>query len=409
VRPVSLCLTLLRKPTSTYFSDGLHSLQRVQTVRNLCKPIGLMAIDAWPEVVWPQKILLDLSTDFFCGGYAPRVLAFKVAAMTANFGNLLRSNRGFFSRAEAIDSGETDRTLAAARREGVIVRLGRGMYAPADSYQASDDAGKHLLHARAALAAQRGEVALAGPSAAALHGFALHDQDLATVHLVRLDRGCSHLAAKTNHHVVTQDIEDDLGVFDGIMAVNPGRAVWEVACRSSLEGGVVTADSALRQDPRLREAIEELRQRFAYFPGSRRGRLAIELADPRAESPGESVTRVQFHRHGIPIPELQYHVVDRHGSLVGISDFYWEEQRHLGEFDGKIKYQKPLRPDETASDCVFREKKREDAMRADLRGMTRFIWAEVMPHSSRRTMAELAQSLDQSYRLYVRGRTIIAG
>jgi hypothetical protein len=70
---------------------------------------------------------------------------------------------------------------------------------------------------------------------------------------------------------------------------------------------------------------------------------------------------------------------------------------------------KPLRPDETASDCVFREKKREDAMRADLRGMTRFIWAEVMPHSSRRTMAELAQSLDQSYRLYVRGRTIIAG
>jgi hypothetical protein len=44
-----------------------------------------MAIDAWPEVVWPQKILLDLSTDFFCGGYAPRVLAFKVAAMTANF------------------------------------------------------------------------------------------------------------------------------------------------------------------------------------------------------------------------------------------------------------------------------------------------------------------------------------
>ena len=109
------------------------------------------------------------------------------------------------------------------------------------------------------------------------------------------------------------------------------------------------------------------------------------------------------------MPELQYHVVDVMAHWLGFSDFYWEEQRHLGEFDGKIKYQKLLRPDETASDCVFREKKREDAMRADLRGMTRFIWAEVMPHSSRRTMAELARSLDQSYRLYVRGRTIIAG
>jgi hypothetical protein len=328
--------------------------------------------------------------------------------MNANLGHLLRSNRGFFSRAEAIDCGETDRTLATARREGLIVRLRRGMYAPADLYNGSDDAGKHLLHARAALAAQQGEVALTGPSAAALHGFALYQEDLTIVHLLRLDRGCSHHAAKINHHVVTQDIEDDLGMYDGVIAINPARAVWEVACRSSLESGVVTADSALHHDLGLREALEELQQRFAYFPGSRRGRVAIKLADPRADTPGESVTRVQFHRHGIPIPELQYHVIDRHGVLVGISDFYWEQQRHLGEFDGKIKYQRLLRLSETASECVIREKKREDAMRADLRGMSRFIWSEVMPQRARRTMADLAHALDQSYRLYVRGRTIIA-
>ncbi|HJY44973.1 MAG TPA: type IV toxin-antitoxin system AbiEi family antitoxin domain-containing protein [Propionibacteriaceae bacterium] len=329
--------------------------------------------------------------------------------MNASLGHQLRSNRGFFSRAEALDCGETDRTLGAAHRAGLIVRLRRGMYTHADIYQASDDAGKHLLHARAAVAAQRGAVALTGPSAAALHGFALYEEDLTVVHLLRLDRGCSHRAAKINHHVVTQDIEDDLGVYDGVTAISPARAVWEVACRSSLESGVVTADSALRKDPRLSDAIEELQQRFAYFPGSRRGRLAIKLSDARADSPGESVTRVQFHRYGIPMPELQYHVVDHHRSLVGISDFYWEQQRHLGEFDGKIKYQRFLRPDETASECVFREKKREDAMRADLRGMTRFTWSEVMPHRAGRTMADLAQALDQSYRLYVRGRTIIAG
>ena len=152
--------------------------------------------------------------------------------MNASSGYLLRPDRGFFSRAEALDCGETDRTLAAARRAGLIVRLRRGMYAPADIYNASDDAGKHLLHARAALAAQRGEAALTGPSAAALHGFALYDQDLAVVHLVRLDRGRSHHAAKINHHVVTQDIEDDLGAYDGVRAINPARAVWEVACRS---------------------------------------------------------------------------------------------------------------------------------------------------------------------------------
>jgi putative AbiEi antitoxin of type IV toxin-antitoxin system len=328
--------------------------------------------------------------------------------MNANLRHLLRSNRGFFSRAEAIDCGETDHTLATARREGVIIRLRRGMYAPAEDYNTQDDSGKHLLHARAALAAQRGTVALTGQSAAALHGFALYEQDLTTVHLLRLDRGSSHHAAQTNHHVVTQEIEKDLGMYAGVLAVNPARAVWEVASRSSLEGAVVTADSALHSDPGLRNVIEELQERFAYFPGSRRGRLVIKLADPRAESPGESVTRVQFHRFDIPMPELQYHVFDGGGSLVGISDFYWEERRHLAEFDGKIKYQRLLRPNETASECVIREKKREDAMRADLRGMTRFVWSEIMPQMAPRTMVNLARALDQSYRLYVRGRTIIA-
>jgi Transcriptional regulator, AbiEi antitoxin len=130
-----------------------------------------------------KKILLDLSTNFFWGGYAHRVLAFKVADMTANFGNLLRANRGFFSRAEAIDSGETDRTLATARREGVIVRLRRGMYAPPTATRQAMTLVSIFSMPRAALAAQRGEVALTGPPAAALHGFALHDQDLAMVHL----------------------------------------------------------------------------------------------------------------------------------------------------------------------------------------------------------------------------------
>jgi hypothetical protein len=103
-----------------------------------------------------SKDLADLSTDFLWGGSVRRGLSFTVARMNTNLGHLLHSNRGFFSRAEAIDSGETDRTLATARREGVIVRLRRGMYAPADLYNASDDAGKHLLHAHAALAAQQG-------------------------------------------------------------------------------------------------------------------------------------------------------------------------------------------------------------------------------------------------------------
>src|SRR5918995_29082 len=107
--------------------------------------------------------------------------------MNSTLGQLVHANHGIFSRAQALDCGETDRSLAHALRAGVLVRLRRGMYAPADLYAAGDDSAKHVLHARAAVAAQGGAVALTGASAAALHGFAMYQQDLSIVHLVRLD------------------------------------------------------------------------------------------------------------------------------------------------------------------------------------------------------------------------------
>jgi hypothetical protein len=328
--------------------------------------------------------------------------------VNATLGQIIHANHGTFSRAEALDCGETDFSLGEARRSGLIVRLRRGMYAPADLYAGCDDAGKHVLHARAAAAAQHGQVALTGASAAALHGFALYQQDLSMVHILRLDQGSSRRHAKTNHHIVLRDIEEDLVQHDGLLTVGPARAVWEVACRSSLEAGVVTADSALRLQPILAAALAELQEPFAYYPGSRQGRAAIQLADARSESPGESVTRVQFFRYGVPMPELQYRVVDHRGELVGISDFNWEEYRHLAEFDGKVKYQKLLRPGESPSDCVFREKRREDKMRAEGRGMSRFVWDMVMPSTARQSMDDLRRALDQSRRLYARNRTVIA-
>jgi hypothetical protein len=266
-----------------------------------------------------------------------------------------------------------------------------------------------VLHARAALTGQGGNVALTGVSAAALHGFDIYDTSLDMVHLMRLDNGSTRTEAGIVHHASRQDIEEELDWYDGILASMPARAVWEVACRSSLEGGVVTADSALHQMPEIKESLEALHDRFALFPGSVKGRTVVRLADGRSDTPGESVTRVQCFRYGIPVPDLQHDVFDDRGVLIGTSDFQWDDFRHLGEFDGKIKYQKLLRPGESPSDCVFREKRREDAMRAaENCGMSRFVWVDVMPRNARRTMSQLRAALDQSRRMYVRGRTIIA-
>jgi hypothetical protein len=40
--------------------------------------------------------------------------------------------------------------------------------------------------------------------------------------------------------------------------------------------------------------------------------------------------------------------------------------------------------------------------------MTRFVWSDVMPRAARTTMDKLRHDLEQSRRLYVQGRAIIA-
>ena len=108
------------------------------------------------------------------------------------------------------------------------------------------------------------------------------------------------------------------------------------------------------------------------------------------------------YRHGIPAPELQHKVVDSFGEVLGWTDFYWDAFALLGEFDGRIKYERLLREGETASAAVVREKTREDQMRSTECGMTRFVWSEVQPGRATRRMAKLQHELEQSRRLYVR-------
>lgn len=317
---------------------------------------------------------------------------------------VIEDNGGFFRRADALACGETDRSLQAAVREGQVTRIRHGAYAMTDDLAPLDELGRHLLLARAVVANQRGKVALTGPSAAALHGYTLYGHDLSVVHVIRLDGGPGRRETGVSHHVLGTTVVDDLVERAGLLTLDRARTVWEVARMSGLEGGVATIDSALHLDPRLVEELRACDARFAHHPGSRTARISMRLADPRAESAGESVTRVQCYRFGVPKPELQYRVIVD-GRLVGIADFYWEMYRHLGEFDGKVKYERFLQPGESASDCVFREKRREDQMRSSYRGMSRFVWAGIMPSTARQTMLQLRRELEQSRRLYVRGRS----
>ena len=81
-------------------------------------------------------------------------------------------------------------------------------------------------------------------------------------------------------------------------------------------------------------------------------------------------------------------------------DFGWEDDRHLGEFDGKIKYGRLLREGEEPGDVVFREKVREDAIRGELWGMTRWVMADLQPGNVRSFINRLNADRARSRRLY---------
>jgi hypothetical protein len=110
------------------------------------------------------------------------------------------------------------------------------------------------------------------------------------------------------------------------------------------------------------------------MPGARR---VIEFADGRAESIGESRSRVAIMLAGLPAPQPQWEVRDDNGMLLGRSDFGWPEHGVLGEFDRRTKYGRLLGAGEEPGDAVLREKLREDAMRAERWGMVRWTWPEL--------------------------------
>jgi hypothetical protein len=115
-------------------------------------------------------------------------------------------------------------------------------------------------------------------------------------------------------------------------------------------------------------------------------RRAINFLDARSESPGESYSRVVLDRIGVPASVPQYEVWDQ-GVLIGRADFGWEEFRTLGEFDGKDKYGRLLRPGQTAAYAVFAEKRREDAQRDLGWQIVRWLWEDLYhPEELRRRL-----------------------
>ena len=99
---------------------------------------------------------------------------------------------------------------------------------------------------------------------------------------------------------------------------------------------LAAADVLLRRD----HTTPELLRAAATARAGRRGapvlRRVAELARSGSASPGESRARYRFWTWGLPEPELNATVHDRHGGWLAVADFLWRAQRVVGEYDGDV-------------------------------------------------------------------------
>lgn len=161
----------------------------------------------------------------------------------------------------------------------------------------------------------------------------------------------------------------DVVVVDGLVVTSPARTVVDLARVGGVVAGVVAGDAALRGGLATVDELVAECERAGRGRGVRAARRTSGLVDALSESPGESLSRVRIAEWGLPAPVLQHEVRDRDG-LIGRVDFWWPRHGVAGEFDGRLKY------GSDAPEVLWREKLREDRLRATGLRLVRWTWQD---------------------------------
>ena len=124
--------------------------------------------------------------------------------------------------------------------------------------------------------------------------------------------------------------------------------------------------------------VEEAMLPWASDAVMRRWKNAWQLADPGAESAGESVSRILMLEAGFQVPQTQKKIRMPDGRLVRV-DFFWPEVGLIGEFDGMEKYSRSRDfSGLTPARVVEEEKVREDELRALGHRVVRWTWGQMV-------------------------------
>jgi hypothetical protein len=268
-------------------------------------------------------------------------------------------------------------TLRRDVGNGTLVHVRRGAYAERATWEGSDERQRHILRMRAANEAARRPLVFAGLSAAAAHGMPVKEDWPDEVTVLEQWRGGGRSAPGVRRIVTGRGSARTVSV-DGLLCTDIARTALDVARGLDFADAVGSVDWALWRRNEAAVSRGELHaelERMNVRAGASRLRAIIEFASPLSDSFGESAARAAIHILGFAAPELQVEIRDATGLMI--PDFYWRAQRRVGEFDGKEKYTRHVFTGGDPSAVVWKEKKREDRLRALGLSVTRILTEHV--------------------------------
>jgi hypothetical protein len=293
---------------------------------------------------------------------------------------------------ELRDPADTRQQHASRAICGRERRLAHGVYVDEMDWAPLDERQQYVLRLHALTGIRSRRPIFSHWSAAVVHGLpliGLPDR----IH-VTVDGNSGRSTADVAVHL-RKLANADVVERDGLCVTSVARTVLELAVSAPFTEAVTVADAALHADRLGRNAAlagrEDLREcwtRALPFRGQRRALDVIDFADGRADSPIESLSRVNMRRIGCPRPELQTPFSDADGP-IGFVDFFWPDYGMIGEADGDLKYlDAAFRSGRSADRVVLDEKLREDRLRALVDKVVRWRWeTAVNPNAMRSLLA----------------------
>lgn len=283
------------------------------------------------------------------------------------------------TRDEAFDH----RRLRKAVSDGSWRRIATGAYIKTSEWAALTPIERHRIRVQEVTRRLHAPVVISHWSAAALHGIDVLGAWPRTVDVSCAPARGGRSSGAIRRHPRSLDALDlvtEARALDACgphVVTSPAQTALDLARIEPFLRGVSLIDQAIwasrRGGPLTDiEGIMHIIESSGAHRGNARARRALTFADALAANVRESQSRVVIARLGFPRPRLQERRVLRSGRLV-FGDFYWPDHDHWGELDGESKYlHAGFLKGRTAAEAVIDEKNRENEIRREVRGFSRW-------------------------------------